>query len=52
MQTEEIIAFFETIDLRAKLAVNSENLMFLEFIYLMLRLLDIDTARVQHYFDL
>ena len=51
LQTEEILSFFETIGLRKNLSVNTENLMFLEFVYLMCRLLEIDTTRMQSYFD-
>ena len=52
LQTDEIISFFETIGLKQNLSVNTENLMFLEFLYLMCRLLEIDTSKLQDYFDL
>lgn len=51
MQTEELIKFFDTLSLREKLVVNTENLMFLEFIYILCRLFDIDPTRIQHFFD-
>ena len=51
LQTEEILQFFDTLDLREKLTVSTENLMFLEFIYLLCRVFDIDSTSIQDYFD-
>lgn len=51
LQTEEILKFFDGLGLRQKLTVSTENLMFLEFIYLLCRVFDIDSTRIQEYFD-
>lgn len=51
LQTEEMLKFFDSLGLRQKLTVSTENLMFLEFIYLLCRVFDIDTTRIQDYFD-
>ena len=47
----EILKFFDTLGLRQKLTVSTENLMFLEFIYLLCRVFDIDATCIQEYFD-
>lgn len=51
LQTEEMLQLFETLGLLHKLTVSTENLMFLEFIYLLCRVFDIDSTRIQEYFD-
>lgn len=46
LQTDEILEFFDSLGLRQKLTVSTENLMFLEFIYLLCRVFDIETTRI------
>ena len=42
MHTQELIKFFETLDIKSKLGVSVENLKFLEFIYVLCRLFEAD----------
>ena len=46
LQTEEMLQLFETLGLLHKLTVSTENLMFLEFVYLLCRVFDIDSTRI------
>ena len=51
VQTDELLRYFDLLDLKSKSQVSEENLKFLEFIYLMGRLFDIDMTKLQQYFD-
>ena len=46
MQTDELLTFFETLNLKSKLTVQSENLKFLEFIYILCRLFEADVTKI------
>ena len=51
VQTEELLDYFDLLKLREKSGVVEENLKFLEFIYLLGRLFDVDIVKLQSYFD-
>jgi phosphoribosyl-dephospho-CoA transferase len=51
VKTDELLDYFELLKLREKSNVVEENLKFLEFIYLLGRLFDIDIVKLQTYFD-
>ena len=50
MHTQELLTFFDTLDIKAKLGVSVENLKFLEFIYVLCRLFEADITQIQDYF--
>ena len=51
VQTDELLTYFDLLEVRQKSIVAEENLKFLEFIYLIGRLFDIDMIKLQQYFD-
>ena len=51
VQTDELLRYFDLLELKSKSVVSEENLKFLEFVYLMARLFDIDMTKLQQYFD-
>jgi hypothetical protein len=46
VQTDELLKYFDLLELRQKSVVTEENLKFLEFIYLMGRLFDVDMTKL------
>ena len=51
VQTDELIDYFRILGLKEKSNVTEENLKFLEFIYLLGRLFDIDMTKLQEFFE-
>ena len=47
VQTDELLTYFDLLELQQKSMVTEENLKFLEFIYLLGRLFDIDMIKLQ-----
>ena len=47
VQTEELLKYFDILQMKSKITVREENLKFLEFIYLLGRLFDIDMTKLQ-----
>ena len=51
VKSDELIKYFDLLGLNEKSRVNEENLKFLEFIYLVGRLFEIDIVKLKEYFD-
>jgi hypothetical protein len=51
VKTDELLKFFDLLGVRTKSMVVEENLKFLEFIYLVARLFEIDITKMQDFFD-
>ena len=51
VKTDELLKFFDLLGVRTKSMVVEENLKFLEFIYLVARLFEIDITKMQEFFD-
>ena len=51
VKTDELLKYFDLLGLRDKINVIEENLLFLEFIYLISRLFEIETEKIKIYFE-
>jgi predicted nucleic-acid-binding protein len=51
IQTQELIQFFDLLDLKNKVEVFEANYFFIEFVYVLAKLLKVEMAQIKSYFS-
>mmetsp|Transcript_23985 Transcript_23985/g.36822 ORF Transcript_23985/g.36822 Transcript_23985/m.36822 type:complete len:85 (+) Transcript_23985:3057-3311(+) len=52
LNTQEILKYFEALEIKERLKVKEENLKFMEFVYVLCRFLGVNITMIEDYFGL